>query len=109
MMLDQITEIFRLLLLLSLIVCAIATALSKRVMTAIIRSITGKTVAGRFVGINMVTTIVVIAIFVLTLLLEESYLPDIALIYALISCVALIVLSKIYVNLFNKNNKGGDK
>ncbi|MBQ2668009.1 MAG: DUF4040 domain-containing protein [Clostridia bacterium] len=35
-MLDQITEIFRLILLLSLIICAIATALSKRVMTAII-------------------------------------------------------------------------
>ena len=87
----------------------VCIGLGLAVIAAIIRSITGKTVAGRFVGINMVTTIVVIAIFVLTLLLEESYLPDIALIYALISCVALIVLSKIYVNLFNKNNKGGDK
>lgn len=36
MMFENILGIFRLLLLLSLVVCAIATALSKRVMTAII-------------------------------------------------------------------------
>ena len=36
MMFETILSLFRLLLLLSLVVCAIATALSKRVMTAII-------------------------------------------------------------------------
>ena len=36
MMFENILSLFRLLLLLSLVVCAIATALSKRVMTAII-------------------------------------------------------------------------
>ena len=35
-MFEEIIEVFRLILLLSLIVCAVATALSKRVMTAII-------------------------------------------------------------------------
>lgn len=79
------------------------------VIAAIIRSITAKTSVGRFIAINMVTTIVLIAICVLTLLLEESYLPDVALIYALLSCIALILLSKIYVNLFKKEKKGGDK
>lgn len=88
---------------------AVCICLGIAVIAAIIRSITAKTSVGRFVAINMVTTIVLIIICVLTLLLEESYLPDVALIYAMLSCIALILLSKIYVNLFKKEEKGGDK
>lgn len=88
---------------------AVCICLGIAILAAIIRSITAKTSIGRFIAINMVTTIVLIVICVLTLLLEESYLPDVALIYALLSCIALILLSKIYVNLFKKEKKGGDK
>ncbi|MBQ4333544.1 MAG: sodium:proton antiporter [Clostridia bacterium] len=88
---------------------AVCICLGIAILVAIIRSITAKTSVGRFVAINMVTTIVLIVICVLTLLLEESYLPDVALIYALLSCIALILLSKIYVNLFKKEKKGGDQ
>ena len=88
---------------------AVCICLGIAVIAAIIRSITAKTSVGRFVAINMVTTIVLIIICVLTLLLEESYLPDVALIYAMLSCIALILLSKIYVNLFKKEEKGGNK
>ena len=88
---------------------AVCICLGIAILVAIIRSITAKTSVGRFVAINMVTTIVLIVICVLTLLLEESYLPDVALIYAMLSCIALILLSKIYVNLFKKEEKGGDK
>ena len=88
---------------------AVCICLGIAVIAAIIRSITAKTSVGRFVAINMVTTIVLIIICVLTLLLEENYLPDVALIYAMLSCIALILLSKIYVNLFKKEEKGGNK
>ncbi|MBR5524663.1 MAG: sodium:proton antiporter [Clostridia bacterium] len=88
---------------------AVCICLGIAVMIAIIRSVIAKTITGRFIGINMVTTIVLMVIFVLTLLLKEDYLPDVALVYALISCVSLIVLSKIYVNLFKKDEKGEDK
>ena len=86
---------------------AVCIGLSIAALIAIIRSITTKTITGRFIGINIVTTVVLMAILVLTLLLNEGYLLDVALVYALLSCVALIVLSKIYVNLFQKEDKGG--
>ena len=88
---------------------AVCVCLGIAAILAILRSIIAKTITGRFIGINMVTSIVLMVILVLTLLLEENYLTDVALIYALLSCVALVVLSKIYVNLFQKENKGEDK
>lgn len=87
---------------------AVCICLGIAVIATLIRSITAKTIIGRFIGINMLTTIVLIVICILTLFLKEVYLPDIALIYALLSCIAVILLSKIYINLFKKN-KGGKK
>ena len=69
---------------------------------AMIRSIVGKTIIHRFVGINMLTTIVAIAICIMTLFLKESYLADVAIIYVLLSCLAVLLLCKIYINLFYK-------
>lgn len=85
---------------------AVCICLGVAVIATLIRSITAKTIIGRFIGINMLTTIVLIVICILTLFFKESYLPDIALIYALLSCIAVILLSKIYINLFKKD-KGG--
>ena len=87
---------------------AVFIGLGVAIIASLIRSITAKTIIGRFIGVNILTTIVLIVICILTLFLKESYLTDIALIYALISCIAVILLSKIYINLFKKDN-GGEK
>ncbi len=87
---------------------AVCICLGVAIIATLIRSITAKTIIGRFIGINMLTTITLIIICILTLFLKESYLPDIALIYALLSCIAVVLLSKIYINLFKKN-EGGKK
>ena len=84
-----------------LIVLAVAS------LVAMIRSITGKTIINRFIGINILTTLVAIVICVLSLFLEESYLPDIAVVYVLLSCIAVMLLNKIYINLFRKNDRKG--
>lgn len=88
---------------------AVCICLGVAIITTLIRSITAKTIIGRFIGINMLTTIVLAVICILTLFLKEVYLPDIALIYALLSCIAVILLSKIYINLFKKKDEGGKK
>lgn len=75
-------------------------------LLAIIRSIVAKTMINRFIGINILTTIVLIAICVLAVFFKESYLPDIALVYAFLSCIAVMLLCRIYINLFG--NKEGD-
>lgn len=87
---------------------AVCICLGIAVIATLVRSITAKTIIGRFIGINMLTTIVIIIICILTVFLKETYLPDVALIYALLSCIAVILLSKIYINLF-KSSKGGKK
>ena len=80
-------------------------------IVAMIRSITGKTILNRFIGINILTAIVAIMICVLALFLKESYLPDIAVVYVMLGCIAAMLLNKIYINLFSKNSKKkeGDK
>lgn len=85
---------------------AVCICLGIAVVATLIRSITAKTIIGRFVGVNMLTTIILIVICILTLFLKESYLTDVALIYALLSCISVILLSKIYINLFKKDNGG---
>ncbi len=92
----------------SFLYLAVFIGLGVAIIASLIRSITAKTIIGRFIGVNILTTIVLIVICILTLFLKESYLTDIALIYALISCIAVILLSKIYINLFKKDD-GGEK
>lgn len=87
---------------------AVFIGLGIAIIASLIRSITSKTVIGRFIGVNILTTIIVIVICILTLFFKESYLTDVALIYTLISCISVIILSKIYINLFKKDN-GGEK
>lgn len=85
---------------------AVCICLGIAIIATLIRSITAKTIIGRFIGVNMLNTIILIVICILTLFLKESYLTDVALIYALLSCISVILLSKIYINLFKKDNGG---
>ena len=50
---------------------AVCICLGFAIIATLIRSITAKTVIGRFVGVNMLTTIVLIVICILSLFLEE--------------------------------------
>lgn len=85
---------------------AVCICLGIAIIATLIRSITAKTIIGRFIGVNMLNTIILIVICILTVFLKESYLTDVALIYALLSCISVILLSKIYINLFKKDNGG---
>ena len=78
------------------------------ILLCLIRTITGQRTVDRFIGINMITTIVVCAVGVLSLLLKESYLPDIGLIYVVLSFLAVMILCKLYINLFS-GKQGGKK
>ncbi len=75
----------------------------------LIRAIIGPKVADRIVAINMMSTLVTIMICVLALMLNEGYLVDVALIYAMIGFLAVVLLTKIYMGVYNKqkSQKGG--
>lgn len=62
----------------------------------IIRAIIGPRIADRLLSINMGATMTIAAIAILAVLLDEDYLVDISLLYAMISFLAVVVLSRIY-------------
>ncbi len=63
----------------------------------LIRAIVGPRVADRLVAVNSISTMVMVIIAILTLLLDEGFLADICLIYAMISFLAVIVLNRVYM------------
>lgn len=69
----------------------------------LIRAVIGPRIADRLVAVNMITTMVIVMIGVLAVLKDESYLVDICLIYALISFLAVVVLSRIYTGVYREN------
>ena len=63
----------------------------------IVRAFRGPKVADRLVAVNMMTTLTIIAVCILAFLLDESYLFDVALLYALISFITVLILSATYI------------
>ena len=61
--------------------------------------------ADRLLAVNMLGGIVTAAIALLGLLLEESYLLDISLIYGLISFLGVVILSQIYIGACRARNE----
>ena len=61
------------------------------------RAFRGPAPADRVIAVNMTGTIVITMILFLSLLLEEGYLVDIALIYAMLSFLAVVLLCRISI------------
>lgn len=76
--------------------------LAVMVVLCLVRAIIGPRVADRIVAINMMGTMVMVMIGILALMLEEGYLADICLIYAMISFLAVIVLTKVYMGVYQQ-------
>jgi len=68
------------------------------VFLCLIRAVKGPTVADRIVAANMMGTLVMTIIAILAVRLGEGYLMDICIIYACLSFLAVIVLSKVMPN-----------
>lgn len=71
----------------------------------LIRAIRGPRIADRIVAVNMMGTMVMVTIAVMSLLLGQGYLVDICLIYAMISFLAVIVLSKMYIGIYEEKQR----
>lgn len=87
---------------------------SVMLLICLIRAVKGPRVADRLMAVNMMGTMVMVMISILALLLKEGYLVDICLIYAMISFLAVVVISKVYIGIYAEqhhnpeNGKGGD-
>ena len=61
------------------------------------------------VAVNMMGTMTMVMIAILALLLDEGYLVDICIIYAMISFLAVIVLTKVYIGIYLEKKERGKK
>ena len=74
----------------------------------LIRAVKGPRIADRIVAVNMMGTMVMVTIAVLSLLLKEGFLIDICLIYAMVSFLAVIVISKVYMGVYEEKKRGNE-
>ncbi|MEY8267917.1 monovalent cation/H+ antiporter complex subunit F [Lachnospiraceae bacterium 64-25] len=79
---------------------AVLVILAVMLFACLIRAVRGPRIADRIVAVNMMGTMVMVMIAVLSLLLKEGFLVDICLIYALVSFLAVTVISKVYIGVY---------
>jgi multicomponent Na+:H+ antiporter subunit F len=78
-------------------------------IACLVRAILGPRIADRLVSINMTGTIAIMIIALLSVMLNEGYLLDIAIIYAMLSFLAVVVLVKVFIGIYmaNRKKRGG--
>lgn len=69
------------------------------------RAIRGPKIADRLVAVNMISTLILVMIAILSFILKESYLIDICLIYAMISFLAVILLTRIFMGEYRRSQE----
>lgn len=84
---------------------AILIILALMLFVCLIRAVKGPRIADRIVAVNMMGTMVMVTIAVLSLLLKEGFLIDICLIYAMVSFLAVIVISKVYMGVYEEKKR----
>ena len=90
-----------------LTVCLIILAVL--VIMCLIRAIIGPRIADRVVAVNMMGTMVIVIISILSVMLNEGYLMDVCIIYAMISFLAVIVLTKVYMGVYLEKKSSSNK
>lgn len=70
------------------------------IIISIIRSVLGPGISDRIIAVNMTGTMIIMMIAILSVFLDENYLVDVCLIYAMISFLGVVVLCKVYTGVF---------
>ena len=79
--------------------------LAVMLFACLIRAIKGPRIADRLMAVNMMGTMVMVMISVLALMLNEGYLVDVCLVYAMISFLAVVILSKVYIGIYEEGRQ----
>lgn len=69
-------------------------ALTVLLLASMIRILIGPTIWDRLLGMNLVTTKIVMSIAVLAVLIDRSFLIDVAIVYSLLGFIASILISR---------------
>lgn len=80
----------------------ILSVLAVMLVLCLIRAVIGPRIADRLVAVNMMGTMVMVSIALLAVVKDQGYLVDICLIYALISFLSVVVLTRIYTGVYRE-------
>jgi len=78
------------------------------IIACLIAAIKGPSLGDRMVAANMTGTLTIIAICILAWHLDEGWLVDVALIYAMLSFIAVVVLTKIFIGSYKSGSEEED-
>lgn len=79
--------------------------LALMVFLCLIRAIKGPRITDRIVAINMMGTLTMVIIAILAVKMNEGYLVDICIIYAMISFLAVTLLTKVYMGVYAERKR----
>lgn len=96
-------DLYHVLLLGAVIVLAIM------ILCCLIRAVIGPRITDRIVAINMIGTMTIMTIAILAMMLKENYLIDVSIIYAMISFLAVVVLTKVYMGVYKERMERKNK
>ncbi len=77
--------------------------LSATIFICMFRAIKGPSAADRLIAVNVIGTKIIVLILIVSFLLHETYFVDVAIVYALISFLSSILISKFIENSGGKN------
>ena len=80
----------------------ILSVLAVMLILCLIRAGIGSRIADRLIAVNMMGTMVMVMIALLAVVKDQGYLVDICLIYAMISFLAVVVLTRIYTGVYRE-------
>ena len=78
----------------------ILSVLAVMLVFCLVRAVKGPRIADRLVAVNMMGTMVMVMIALLAVVKDQGYLVDICLIYAMISFLSVVVLTRIYSGVY---------
>lgn len=81
--------------------------LSLLLFACLIRCAMGPSVADRILAVNMSGTVTMALIAVLAVHLEEGYLSDVEVIYAMLSFLAVVLFTKVYMGAVREKRELG--
>lgn len=97
----------------SLFFYGVLSVLAVMILVCLARAVIGPRIADRLVAVNMMGTMVMVSIALLAVVKNQGYLVDICLIYAMISFLAVVVLTRMYTGVYReakeRENRKGEK
>ena len=92
-------EAFKIYILISMVIMAVL------IIICVIRSAIGPAMTDRVIAVNMIGTLTIALIAMLAIYTAEDYLVDVCLIYAMISFLAVVILTKVYTGIYLQKKK----